>query len=465
VLAAVLAGSLVAGGATVVLQDRSSPADTPATAPAAEPPGAAPSPTVPVQRAPLLLPAGGPAPPAPTGEGLREAVLAALDDPAVAGRLAVSVVDAETGAPLLELAARELRLPASKTKIATAVAVLTAVDPQSRLTTRLVAGASPGEVVLVGGGDTTLASPQAAQGYPRPARLADLATAAQAVLGPEPLQRLLVDDSRYVGPRTGPGWRPGYVTGGNVAPVGALMVDGGRVRPDRNARAGDPALAAGQALADLLQRPGAPRITVERGEAAPGALELARVSSPTLAQLVEVMLSRSDNDLAESLARQTALATGRTADFAGGAAAVRDVLGARLEEVGVGGDAVQVVDGSGLSRDNRIQPAALTRLLAAVASGDEPRLAPVLTGLPVGGFDGTLSDRYRADAARAGAGVVRAKTGTLSDVSALAGLVRTREGRLLAFDLTADGVPPGSGRAAEAALDRLAAVLASCGCR
>jgi D-alanyl-D-alanine carboxypeptidase/D-alanyl-D-alanine-endopeptidase (penicillin-binding protein 4) len=91
----------------------------------------------------------------------------------------------------------------------------------------------------------------------------------------------------------------------------------------------------------------------------------------------------------------------------------------------------------------------------------------VLTGLPVAGFSGTLSERYRKPAAGAGlgAGVVRAKTGTLNGVSALAGLVRTADGRLLAFALTADGVPLGATKQAEAALDRLAAALAACGCR
>jgi D-alanyl-D-alanine carboxypeptidase/D-alanyl-D-alanine-endopeptidase (penicillin-binding protein 4) len=117
-----------------------------------------------------------------------------------------------------------------------------------------------------------------------------------------------------------------------------------------------------------------------------------------------------------------------------------------------------------LSRDNRVQPAALTAILRAVAMGEQPRLAPVLTGLPVAGFDGTLAKRYRTGPSLPAAGVVRGKTGTLNGVSALAGLVRTADGRLLAFDLTADGVPLGATRQAEAALDRFAAALASCGC-
>ena len=405
--------------------------------------------------------------PVPTPAGLEPAVTEALADPAIGGRLAVSVVDAETGQPLLERSAATPLLPASTAKIATAVAALTALPPDARLTTQVVAGASPGEVVLVGGGDTTLASPAAEPSYPAPAQLADLARRTRASLGATAVTRVLVDESLYSGDRLGPGWKESYVLEGAVAPVAPLMVDGGRVRPDRRARHSDPALAAGRALAALLQ----PRAEVEvaRGSAAPGAAELGAVQSPPVPVLVEQMLARSDNDLAEALVRQVALSQGQPASFAGGAAALPSVLGPYLDEVGVGRDAVALVDGSGLSRLDRLEPAALTRLLARVASDDGSdtveRLAPVLTGLPVAGFSGTLSERYREGDGLPAAGVVRAKTGTLNGVSALAGLVRTAEGRLLAFDVTADGVPFGATRQAELALDRLAAAFAACGCR
>jgi D-alanyl-D-alanine carboxypeptidase/D-alanyl-D-alanine-endopeptidase (penicillin-binding protein 4) len=326
-------------------------------------------------------------------------------------------------------------------------------------------------VVLVGGGDPTLAAPRPAGAvptYPAPAQLADLAAQVRTALGTTPPTRVLVDESLYSGDRTGPGWRPTYVGQGAVAPVVPLLLDGGRVRPDRLARSPEPGLAAGAALAALLA-PGAP-VEVARGRAPPGAVELGAVQSPTIAQLVEQMLQRSDNDLSEALARHVALATGRPASFEGAAQAVREVLGPSLQAAGVSPDAVALVDGSGLSRLNRLQPAAVSRLLARAAaddgSDDVERLQPVLSGLPVGGFSGTLADRYREGAAALpAAGVLRAKTGTLDGVSALAGLLRTADGRLLAFDLTADAVPPGANRQAEAALDALAGALARCGCR
>jgi D-alanyl-D-alanine carboxypeptidase/D-alanyl-D-alanine-endopeptidase (penicillin-binding protein 4) len=266
----------------------------------------------------------------------------------------VSVVDAEPGSRCWSAGAHAL-LPASTAKIATRSRA-DALQPDARLTTRVVAAAAAGEVVLVGGGDPTLAGPAAKPGYPASARLSDLAARTRVALGPAAVTRVLVDDSLYSGERLGPGWKPTYVTEGAVAPVGPLMVDGGRVRPDRVRRHADPALAAGQALAALL-RPGA-GVDVVRGNAPPGARELGAVTSQPVPQLVERMLARSDNDLAEALARHVALGQGQPASFAGAAAAVQQALGPFLDEVGVGREAVALVDGSGLSRDDRLAPAA-----------------------------------------------------------------------------------------------------------
>ena len=455
--------TLVAGTATAVRWQDDAGDTSPPPVAGEQPRDPLPAPGAPPDRPALLEPAGtGDDGAQPTAQAVSALVDLALADPALGGRLAVSVVDVATGEVVHERDAGALLLPASTAKIVTAVAALTVLDDDSRLRTRVVAGPEPGDVVLVGVGDTTLASSRDARGSAQDARLDVLAQQALATRGGTPVARVLVDDTLYAGAPLGPGWQPNYVADGNVAPVMALMVDGGRVRPGRQARSTDPALAAGAALARLLARDG-PTPPVVRGTAPEGAAELAAVEGPPVRSLVERMLSASDNDLAESLARQVALAEGEPASFDGVRSALSSASARVLEPLGVSGEAVQLADGSGLSRDSALAPGALTRLLAGVTSGEPGELSPVLTGLPVAGFDGTLSLRYRDGPEVPGAGVVRAKTGTLRGVSALSGVVRTAEGRLLAFAFTADAVP--AVRAAERVLDRLAASLAQCGCR
>jgi serine-type D-Ala-D-Ala carboxypeptidase/endopeptidase (penicillin-binding protein 4) len=462
VVAGLAVATLAGGtGAAVVLRDQPAPAPEPGVD-AREPlPDPAPVP----ERSPLLPAAapGGEAP-QPTAAAIAALVDATVADPALGGRLAASVVDIGARQVVYERDATALLLPASTAKIVTAVAALTTLPNEERLTTRVVAGATPGEVVLVGAGDSTLASDERAQRSELDARLDVLAQLALARLLGTTVTRVVVDDSLYSGPTLAPGWQPNYVPEGSVAPVMALMVDGGRRTPGRPGRAEDPAIAAGVAFAALVAR-GGPPPEVVRGRARGGAEELAAVQGPPVSHLVERMLSASDNDLAEALARQVAIAEGQPASFDGVARALSSASGRVLEPLGVRADAVRLVDGSGLSRDNALAPGALTRLLTGITGAEPGELSPLLTGLPVAGFDGTLTGRYRAGPEVAGAGVVRAKTGTLRGVSTLAGVVRTADGRLLAFALAADAVPQGAILDAQAALDRLAASLSACGCR
>jgi D-alanyl-D-alanine carboxypeptidase/D-alanyl-D-alanine-endopeptidase (penicillin-binding protein 4) len=266
------------------------------------------------------------------------------------------------------------------------------------------------------------------------------------------------DDTLFSGPRTAPGWKPGYVPEGSVAPVTALMIDEGRQDPRASARHADPPRPATEAFASLLRRHGIKvGKSIRRVETAPSAKELARVESPPVYALVEHMLTVSDNDVAEALAHLVAVKEGRSGTFTGGAQAVQ----ATLKRLGVG-DGVAVYDGSGLSTRNRITPAALARLIALSASPANPRLHAVISGLPIAGFTGTLDRRYGKQDTKGAAGVVRAKTGTLNGVNTLAGLARTADGRLVAFAFMADNVPDPDG--AVVALDRLAALVSGCGC-
>ncbi|EEP72110.1 D-alanyl-D-alanine carboxypeptidase/D-alanyl-D-alanine-endopeptidase, partial [Micromonospora sp. ATCC 39149] len=196
------------------------------------------------------------------------------------------------------------------------------------------------------------------------------------------------------------------------------------------------------------------------GAPAPGT-ELGKVESPPMIRLVDMMITDSDNVIAEALARQVALARNRPASFTGGAAAMDIVLG----ELGLPADEITLSDASGLSRRNRISPSLLTDLIALAGDGTHPELGIIFGGLPVAGWSGTLDGRYRSDGTTAGAGVVRAKTGTLTGVHAIAGLVTTADGRLLTFAVLADRAPAGSLDDTRRALDRVTSALARCGCR
>ena len=141
-----------------------------------------------------------------------------------------------------------------------------------------------------------------------------------------------------------------------------------------------------------LQNAGLP---VAAGTAPAGARLLGSVSSPPLLDLLEQMLEQSDNVLAEALARQVAIATGAPTSFEGASVAITSVLGA-LALPGLDAGSLSLADASGLSTLQRAAPGALAAILRAASDGAHPRLAPLIGGLPVAGWDGTLFDRYLA---------------------------------------------------------------------
>jgi D-alanyl-D-alanine carboxypeptidase/D-alanyl-D-alanine-endopeptidase (penicillin-binding protein 4) len=376
--------------------------------------------------------------------------------------VSMQVVDVATGASLFSMNPDAQLVPASTAKLLTGAAVLTAVGPTTTLRTQVVDGMTREEVVLVGGGDMLLGAgrsdPDSVVGR---AGLADLADATAAALKANGRTSVAVrlDDSLFRGPATSPVWRPGDVRAGYVAPVMALEVDAGRV-PHRVARMADPAMSAGRTFAALL---GARGITVTapvvRASAPKSATVLAGVESAPIADLVEYALTESDNTVAEGLARVVALRLGRPATFTDAGRAVLD----QVALLGVPTSGNMLVDGSGLGSGSLVSARTLTSLLALAGSVARPELRPVLTGLPVAGASGTLRDRFEVGSQQDGLGVVRAKTGSLQGVNALAGTVVDADGRLLAFTILADRT--GSTEPARNALDAIAVALTRCGCR
>jgi D-alanyl-D-alanine carboxypeptidase/D-alanyl-D-alanine-endopeptidase (penicillin-binding protein 4) len=391
----------------------------------------------------------------PAAAGVDGALRGGIHDPAL-GTVAALVVDARSGDELFARHASRPVAPASTAKLFTAAAALTRLADNEPLSTGVVR--SGNTLYLVGGGDVTLA-PRPRPGYPHVATLADLAARTTAAVQPGEVVRLRYDATGWSGPDLAHGWSSGYLSAGNVSRLSPLEVDEGRLSAGATApRATDPAWQAAMLFRKALRLRGVQVRGGVRAAAAPASgLGIAAVESPPIPALVARMLTDSDNDLAEALGRLVARHDGRPATFTGAAAAVT----AAVRDLGVPTRGVRLYDASGLSRDDRVTPRALVALLRLVADGN-PSLAPVSAALPVAGFTGTLADRYRSRTTGEGAGVVRAKTGTLAGVSALAGHVVDADGRLLVFAFLTDHVPLPA--PAEQALDRLATSLSGCGC-
>jgi D-alanyl-D-alanine carboxypeptidase/D-alanyl-D-alanine-endopeptidase (penicillin-binding protein 4) len=420
-----------------------------------------PLPSAPAPREPVLQALDGAAP-RPSVAG----VAAALGRPALAvsrnANLVGEVIDARTGERLWSQNPTQPEPPASTTKLMTAAAALTRLGPDRRLvtSTRQIGNT----LYLVGGGDPTIVRNAAAldaADYPAPATMSDLARQTATALGRNAAVRLRLDDSIWSGPTSAPGWKPVYFTEGDLTPPSALEVDEGRTNPaDPGApRTLSPATQAGQVFADLLRRDGVRVVgKVVRAVTPPGTRRLAQVTSAPVAQLVQRMVTVSDDDLAEALGRAVARHDRRPATFAGAARAVSEAVAG----LGVPTRGVSLMDTSGLSHANRIPPRTLVGVLRAAASSSHPDLRPMLQGLPVAGLTGTLATRYVQGSDARAAGVLRAKTGTLTGVNALSGVVVDRSGRLLVFAfLASQAALPG---VTVPALDRLASRLAHCGC-
>ncbi|POX60472.1 D-alanyl-D-alanine carboxypeptidase/D-alanyl-D-alanine-endopeptidase [Streptomyces sp. Ru62] len=368
-----------------------------------------------------------------------------IADPRLGTEVSGVVLDAGSDATLWDHNGSTALMPASNAKLATATAALTVLGPEHRFQTKVVYG--HGTLTLVGGGDRTLSGDDLAQ-------LARTAVAGLKKAGLTTV-KVAVDDSLFPEPTLADGWNEGYYPD-TVAPVRALVVDGHGVM--------DTSIDAGQVFARLLAADG---VTVDgdvtHATADRSAVPVAHHRSAPLADIVQHMLKTSDNNIAETLLRMTALRAGRPATFEGGTEVVRHVLSHRY---GVSLDNFELHDGSGLSRSDRIPAATLAQILERVT---EPRYAhtlkPVLDGLPVAGEAGsTLGPEYgRFDDphSECAVGKVRAKTGTLTGAIGLSGLTRTDDGEWRVFSFVENGATAAQADTKDA-MDGLAATVNGC---
>ena len=324
-------------------------------------------------------------------------------------------------------------IPASNEKLTVTYAALTALGPAFRIETDVLQDAA-GDLVLKGYGDPTLTSADLTA-LARQVRAAGITTVPGHILG---------DESWFDTRRTALGWKASFYIN-ESPPLSALIVDRGRVG---RVTSRDPALAAAQLFRAALIRAGV-RVAggPAHGVAPADAMVVASVDSPTLAVIVHHLDTVSDNFEAEMLLKEL----GAVQAGAGTTAAGAGIVTGLLAQAGVPLTGVRVVDGSGLSLLDRLTPAAVVALLEVMWNDPEQRLE-LLSSLPVAARTGTLHDRMLHTAA---AGVVRAKTGTTSNASALSGFVGNR----YVFSILQNGWPV-SWTWARRAQDRFATILA-----
>jgi serine-type D-Ala-D-Ala carboxypeptidase/endopeptidase (penicillin-binding protein 4) len=379
-----------------------------------------------------------PAPAAAAHRTLEGRLARALDVPHVSPRRSAALaVDLTTGTQVFAYNARLPLVPASNEKLAVTYTVLTRLGAGFRIQTHVEEdGTQDGPVVrgrlfIIGAGDPTLS-------------LADLAVLAHQVRAAG-IRRVtggvFGDESAFDTKRTAPGWKPSFFLD-ESPPLSALVVDRAQYRGRTNRW---PALAAATLFRDALRAAGV-RVPDKVGVArAPvTALDVASLQSEPLSELVRLMDQQSDNFTAEMLLKLVSLIdVDRGSTYAGARLVTRTLAAAGVPMKGV-----RIVDGSGLSVLDRFTVAALVGELTLMY--EDPALRQIVTrALPSAGRSGTLKDRLRDVRGR-----VRAKTGTTSVASALAGFAGGR----YAFAVVQNGSPV-SYFWARAAQDRFARAL------
>jgi D-alanyl-D-alanine carboxypeptidase/D-alanyl-D-alanine-endopeptidase (penicillin-binding protein 4) len=351
------------------------------------------------------------------------------------------VMDLDSGATLYSRSAEVPRIPASVNKLYTTSTALVRYGAETQLNTDVLADAQPdedgvlkGNLYLRGGGDPEFAQAQA-RGLARVLAESGLKRVTRRVIG---------DESRFDALRGGPD--SNYRTSFWVGPLSGLPFNHGLLLDSKSHFQKNPPYYAARAFERELVRAGVKvRWHARAGVAPAGAAPIGEWASSRMSVIIRHTNRPSDNYMAETLLKDLG------ADFGSGGTTAAGAAVARSEAAKYGAYPT-MVDGSGLSRQNRTTPHDVVRLLAGLDGTDFAD--PMRISLSVAGKSGTLSDRMRHSSAK---GRCRAKTGTLSGVSNLAGYCTSRSGARLAFAFLMSGV---SVYTAHPIQDRMAAVLA-----
>jgi serine-type D-Ala-D-Ala carboxypeptidase/endopeptidase (penicillin-binding protein 4) len=388
--------------------------------------------------------------------GLRRHLRAAMRSAGGSGGAYVRDLDAGRRPVLFAWNARDSRIPASNQKLFTTAALLDRFGPDGHLVTRMYVRGKlygprervlRGDLILVGAGDPALGTARFARARGLPVtRLRALAAEVKRAGIRRITGNVLADDSIFDRLRGVPA--TGFVAGLYLSPLSGLSFNSGY---DTSGYANNPELRAARSLVGGLRHQGVAVRGIGRKDLSRGALRrrpVATVRSPAISTLMAATNKPSNNFFAEMLLKRVAARAGKAGTTTRGATRVERFA----RKVGSG---IQVSDGSGLGRGNRVTPRQVVRLLAAMQRRGNHGTV-FRQSLPLAGHEGTVSERMLGTAAQ---GRCWTKTGTLSDVSALSGYCQAGDGHMVAFSLLMNNL--WSLDAARRAQDQIAAAIAS----
>jgi len=329
--------------------------------------------------------------------------------------------------------------PASVLKLATTTTAIVKFGPDHRFATRALVSnraSSVAALTLVGGGDPTLATEVYRQhrylpaptdvikrpAFPHGSATVDQLAARIAASGVRSIGRLVADDSIFDASKTQKGWLPRYlVNEPDVGYIDGLTINEGYGDLDQKTLVRDPALAAADALTAALNALGIPVGRVVKGRAPARSSEIARVESPTVAEIVDFTNRYSINYNAEILLKDIGSAFGGHGSTAAGVAVVKSTVRA----LGVSTRGLTMYDGSGLSVLDRITPRTVAGLLEKILVGNGPGWDALRGSIPVAGEPGTLLKRMTGPPTK---DKVYGKTGQIEHVRSMAGWVVPLDG-------------------------------------
>ena len=327
------------------------------------------------------------------------------------------LLDPTNGEVIFENSSKSLRKPASLLKLLSATSLLNYLSPEHRFTTEILTGVEPNTLMIAGSLDPWMT--------PYNSMAAKMGRVSLPKIVKAALKKL---DANNGGP----------ITTLNIEYASIYQTDLDFIKAQLKARnIKVTSMKVTNAEAHLYAKD-----------------SIARFESPPLQNIIDWMLLWSDNTLGDRMAMYAAMKAG----FGYSKTGIEKVFIKTLDDLGIDSKGLNAVDGSGLSKENRVSANTFAQLLLKTYKSDKYRT--IYGGLPIGGINGTMQSRFVKSAPKA-IGLVRAKTGTLNGTVSMAGYVQGGDHEYV-FVAIADQIPKGTtaAKAARTALDKALAKFA-----